>query len=124
MANPVRAEVNEATRQALARLATGDADLLAQGSWAPAAMAGTQRAGYAPLLAGQDRCPGGAGYADSAPAPGRYVMPWPPGFRGGILGVLLAIAAEVASPKVVTAAPEIFCALRPGPGVGGRLAAG
>src|SRR5689334_3607910 len=66
MANRVRAEVNEATRQALARLATRDADLLAQGSWAPAAMAGTQRAGCAPLQAGQDRCPGGAGYADSA----------------------------------------------------------
>jgi len=31
MANPVRAGVNEATRQALARPVTGDADLLAQG---------------------------------------------------------------------------------------------
>jgi hypothetical protein len=31
MANPVRAEVNEATRQARARPVTGDADLLAQG---------------------------------------------------------------------------------------------
>ncbi|HZI73961.1 MAG TPA: hypothetical protein VFD73_08005 [Gemmatimonadales bacterium] len=48
-------------------------------------------------------------------------MPWPPGFYGEILGVLLAIAAEVASPKVVTAAPEIVCALRPGPGVGAGL---
>lgn len=121
MTDPARAEVDLATRQALARLAAGDAALLAKGlgrrqQWL--ARSGLDARSFwlvtiAALVAmGAPPVPC-ARQVRSALAAG--VPPVE------IIGVLAAIAAEVGGPKVVTAAPEIVHALSWWPAVRGGL---
>lgn len=110
MANPVRAEVNEATPQALARLVTGDADLLAQGlghrqRWLERGGLDARRFWLVKIAALV------ALGTPTVPCAWQVRHALAAGVSREILGVLLAIAAEVASQKVVTAAPQIVCAL-------------
>jgi 4-carboxymuconolactone decarboxylase len=108
---PVKADVDDATREALAGLALGDPDLLAEGlelraDWRQ--RSGLTARSYALVkiaaLIALDAPP--ASYLwQIATAIDEGVSP------ADILGVLVAIAPQVGGPKIVAAAPEIMVAL-------------
>lgn len=108
---PVRADVDDVTKEALAGLALGDPDLLAEGLEMRAAWkdrSGLNARSYALVkiaaLIALDAPP--ASYIwQVATALDEGVLP------GEILGVLVAIAPQVGGPRIVAAAPEIMLAL-------------
>ena len=101
MNSPVKAEVDDATREALTGLSLGDPDLLAEGlelraSWKE--RSGLTARSYALVKIA-------ALIALDAPPASEGVSP------SDILGVLVAIAPQVGGPRIVAAAPEIMLAL-------------
>ena len=111
MAEPVHAQVDEMTRDALMDLSAGDTNLLAEGlgyreQWQQTS--GLDARSFAMVkiaaLVALDAPPASYQWqVDKAVASG--VSP------KDILGVLFAIAPQVGSPRVVGAAPEILLAL-------------
>lgn len=112
MTDPVRAEVDEETRQALARLSAGDAGLLAETpgrrqAWLERSGLDTRSFHLIKIAALVALDTPRASYtAQVRNALTAGVSP------REILGVLLAVTPEVGGPRVVTAAPEIVRALR------------
>jgi 4-carboxymuconolactone decarboxylase len=108
---PVKADVDDVTREALTGLAMGDPDLLAEGLEMRAAWkdrSGLNARTYALVkiaaLIALDAPP--ASYLwQVANAIDEGVSP------SDILGVLVAIAPQVGGPRIVAAAPEIMVAL-------------
>jgi 4-carboxymuconolactone decarboxylase len=108
---PVKADVDDVTREALTGLAMGDPDLLAEGLEMRAAWkdrSGLNARTYALVkiaaLIALDAPP--ASYLwQVANAIDEGVSP------SDILGVLVAIAPQVGGPRIVAAAPEIMLAL-------------
>jgi 4-carboxymuconolactone decarboxylase len=108
---PVKADVNDATRNVLGALSRGDPDLLAAGlelraEWQ--AKSGLDDRGYALVKIA-------ALIALDAP-PASYVWQVGLALEAGatpedIVGVLIAIAPQVGGPKLVAAAPEVMIAL-------------
>lgn len=108
---PVNAEVDDATREALAGLSMGDPDLLAEGLELRAEWkrrSGLSARSYALVKIA-------ALIAVDAP-PASYL--WQVGAAidegvspADILGVLVAIAPQVGGPRIVAAAPELMVAL-------------
>jgi 4-carboxymuconolactone decarboxylase len=111
MTMPVKADVNDATRNVLGALSRGDPDLLAAGlelraEWQ--AKSGLDDRGYALVKIA-------ALIALDAP-PASYVWQVGLALEAGatpedIVGVLIAIAPQVGGPKLVAAAPEVMIAL-------------
>jgi alkylhydroperoxidase/carboxymuconolactone decarboxylase family protein YurZ len=111
MAIPVRAEVDDATREALPGLAAGDLDLIAEGmqvreQWKEASGLDARSFGLVKIA---------ALIAMDAP-PASYLWQVASALDGGatpsdILGVLRAIMPQVGGPRAIAAAPEIMVAL-------------
>jgi alkylhydroperoxidase/carboxymuconolactone decarboxylase family protein YurZ len=111
MNSPVRADVDDATKEALTGLSLGDPDLLAEGlemraEWKD--RSGLSARSYALVkiaaLIALDAPPASYIWQVSA-ALDEGVLP------SDILGVLVAIAPQVGGPRIVAAAPEIMLAL-------------
>ncbi len=108
---PAKADVDQATREALARLALGDPDLLADGLELRArweATSGLDARSYALVKLA-------ALIALDAP-PASYLWQVSNALDAGatpadLMGVLIAIAPQVGGPKIVAAAPELMVAL-------------
>ena len=108
---PVKAEVDDVTREALTGLAMGDPDLLAEGLEMRAAWkdrSGLNARTYALVKIA-------ALIALDAP-PASYLWQVANAIDEGaspsdILGVLVAVAPQVGGPRIVAAAPEIMVAL-------------
>jgi 4-carboxymuconolactone decarboxylase len=111
MTSSVKAEVDDATRDALAALSAGDLDLLAEGleyreEWRRKSGLDTRAFALVKIaaLVAVDAPPAsyqwqvGNAVAEGVPAK-------------DILGVLFAIAPQIGGPRVVAAAPEILLAL-------------
>ncbi len=111
MTSPVRAEVDDVTRDALAGLSAGDIDLLAEGleyreQWRHTSGLDAHSFSLVKIAALVALDAPSASYqwqVHNAVASG--VSP------KDILGVLFAIAPQVGGPKVMAAAPEIMLAL-------------
>jgi 4-carboxymuconolactone decarboxylase len=108
---PVKADVDDATREALAGLALGDPDLLAEGLELRAEW--RQRSGLTARTYALVKI--AALIALDAP-PASYLWQIATAIDEGvspadILGVLVAVAPQVGGPKIVAAAPEIMVAL-------------
>jgi alkylhydroperoxidase/carboxymuconolactone decarboxylase family protein YurZ len=108
---PVKADVDDATREALAGLALGDPDLLAEGLELRAGW--RERSGLTTRTYALVKI--AALIALDAP-PASYLWQIATAIEEGvspadILGVLVAIAPQVGGPKIVAAAPEIMIAL-------------
>ena len=111
MSVPVQVEVDDTTKEALAGLAVGDPELLAEGLEMRAAWkdkTGLDARSYALVkiaaLIALDAPP--ASYLwQVANAIDEGVSP------SDILGVLIAVAPQVGGPRIVAAAPEIMVAL-------------
>jgi alkylhydroperoxidase/carboxymuconolactone decarboxylase family protein YurZ len=111
MTDPVKANVDEATRQTLSGLSMGDVDLLEEGlkareQWQQAS--GLDSRSYSLVKIA-------ALVALDAP-PASYLWQVANALESGataieIVGVLRAIAPQVGGPKCVAAAPEIMMAL-------------
>ncbi len=111
MTVPARAEVDDATRTALAELALGDPELLGEGLEMRAEM--QRKSGLDPRSFALVKI--AALIALDAP-PASYL--WQVGNAldegatpADLMGVLLAIAPQVGGPKTVAAAPELMVAL-------------
>ena len=111
MNSPVKPDVDDVTREALAGLSLGDPDLLAEGlelraSWKE--RSGLTARSYALVKIA-------ALIALDAP-PASYIWQVSTAINEGvspsdIQGVLVAIAPQVGGPRIVAAAPEIMVAL-------------
>lgn len=111
MTGPVRAEVDDRTREVLLGLSIGDVDLVAQGleareQWRESSGLDTRSYSMVKIA---------ALIAVDAP-PASYLWQVENAIADGvspqeILGVLFAVAPQVGGPRVVAAAPEIMLAL-------------
>jgi 4-carboxymuconolactone decarboxylase len=111
MTMPVNVDVSESTRDALAALALGDPDLLAEGlelraEWKD--RSGLDRRSYALVKV--------AALISLDAPPASYLWQVSNALDAGVtpedlIGVLIAIAPQVGGPKVVAAAPELMVAL-------------
>jgi 4-carboxymuconolactone decarboxylase len=111
MSMPTKADVDDATREALAALALGDPELLAEGlelraEWRD--KSGLDERSYALVKLA-------ALIALDAP-PASYLWQVGNALDAGatpadLVGVLIAIAPQVGGPKLVAAAPELMVAL-------------
>jgi alkylhydroperoxidase/carboxymuconolactone decarboxylase family protein YurZ len=111
MTVPARADVDEATRTALAELALGDPELLGEGLEMRAEM--QRKSGLDPRTFALVKI--AALIALDAP-PASYLWQVSNALDegaspGDLIGVLLAIAPQVGGPKTVAAAPELMVAL-------------
>jgi 4-carboxymuconolactone decarboxylase len=108
---PARADIDDATRAALAELALGDPELLGEGLELRAEM--QRRSGLDPRSFALVKI--AALIALDAP-PASYLWQVGNALDAGatpedLIGVLRAIAPQVGGPKVVAAAPELMVAL-------------
>ncbi len=111
MTVPARADIDEATRTALAELALGDPELLGEGLEMRAAL--QSRSGLDPRSFALVKI--AALIALDAP-PASYLWQVGNALDAGatpedLMGVLLAIAPQIGGPKTVAAAPELMVAL-------------
>jgi 4-carboxymuconolactone decarboxylase len=111
MTVPVKADVDDATRTALAELALGDPELLGEGLELRAEL--QQRSGLDPRSFALVKV--AALIALDAP-PASYLWQVSNALAAGatpedLIGVLRAIAPQVGGPKIVAAAPELMVAL-------------
>ena len=111
MTVPVKADVDDATRTALAELALGDPELLGEGLELRAEL--QRRSGLDPRSFALVKV--AALIALDAP-PASYLWQGSNALAAGataedLIGVLRAIAPQVGGPKIVAAAPELMVAL-------------